>query len=56
MDLNDLRSLATVLIFLAFLGIAAWAWSSRRRADFDAAAQLPLVDDAAVPNHSGDKP
>jgi cytochrome c oxidase cbb3-type subunit IV len=55
MDLNDLRSLATVLVFAAFIGIAVWAWSGRRRADFDAAANLPLVDDAPVQTHPGEK-
>lgn len=49
MDLNDLRSVATVLVFLAFVAIAAWAWSSRRKSDFDAAAQLPFADDASGP-------
>ena len=45
MDLNDLRSVATVVLLLAFLAITAWAWSARRKGDFDAAARLPLVDE-----------
>jgi cytochrome c oxidase cbb3-type subunit 4 len=44
MDLNDIRSAVTVLSLLVFLGIVAWAWSSRRRAGFDAAARLPFED------------
>ena len=45
MDLNTIRAGITVVAFIAFLGIVAWAWSSRRRADFDAAARLPLEED-----------
>jgi cytochrome c oxidase cbb3-type subunit 4 len=35
----------TVVLMLLLAGIYAWAWSSRRRAGFDAAARLPLEDD-----------
>ena len=45
MDVNDLRSLITVVSFLLFIGIVCWAWSGKRRADFEAAARLPLEDD-----------
>ena len=43
---------ATVLTFLAFLGIVAWAWSRRRATAFEAAANAPfaLPDDAAAPS------
>ncbi|MBE7418570.1 MAG: CcoQ/FixQ family Cbb3-type cytochrome c oxidase assembly chaperone [Ideonella sp.] len=44
MNINDIRSAITVLSLLVFLGIVAWAWSSRRRAAFAEAAQLPFVD------------
>jgi cytochrome c oxidase cbb3-type subunit 4 len=46
MDLNDIRSAVTVLSLLVFLGIVVWTWSSRRRAEFDAAARLPFADGA----------
>ena len=42
MDLNDLRSAITLLTFIAFAGITAWAWNSHRRAAFDEAARLPF--------------
>ncbi len=42
MDINVLRSIVTVVTFVAFIGIVVWAWSSRNRADFDEAAQLPF--------------
>lgn len=44
MDINDLRSLGTVLAFLAFVGIIAWAWSGKRKEAYDEAARLPLED------------
>jgi cytochrome c oxidase cbb3-type subunit 4 len=48
MDINTLRAGVTVAALITFLAIVAWAWSSRRRADFDAAARLPLDEDDDV--------
>ena len=45
MDINDLRTLITALSFVVFAGIVYWAYSSRQRARFDEAANLPFVDD-----------
>jgi len=45
MDVNDVRALLTAVIFFAFIGIWVWAWSSRRKADFEASAALPLEED-----------
>ena len=45
MDINDLRSIVTVLSFITFLAIVAWAYSGRRKSAFDEAANLPLEDD-----------
>ncbi len=45
MDLNDFRIIVTVVGFLCFIGIAAWAWSKHAKAGFDEAARLPLTDD-----------
>ena len=55
MDINDLRSIVTVLAFAAFIGIVWWAFSDRRKAGYEEAALLPLDDDSefvpqAVPN------
>jgi len=44
-DINDFRSLYTVLMFVIFIGIWIWAWSSKRKADFDEAANLPFTED-----------
>jgi cytochrome c oxidase cbb3-type subunit 4 len=46
MDINDLRSILTVLAFLAFMGILWWAYSDRRAATYEEAAMLPLDDDS----------
>ena len=46
MDINDLRSLFTVLAFVAFIGIVWWAYSDRRKQTYDEAAMLPLDDDS----------
>lgn len=45
MDINDVRSAVTVICFLTFLGIIAWAWSKRNKQEFDEAANLPFQDD-----------
>jgi cytochrome c oxidase cbb3-type subunit IV len=45
MDINDLRSIVTVVSMLTFVGIVIWAWSKRNQADFEEAARLPLHDD-----------
>jgi len=45
MDLNDLRSITTVISLLTFVGIVAWAWSKRNQSGFDEAAQLPFTED-----------
>jgi cytochrome c oxidase cbb3-type subunit 4 len=55
MDLNDIRIGITVLAMLSFLGIVAWAWSSRRKADFEAAARLPLEEDGATEDSRGER-
>lgn len=45
MDANDLRVIITVVLFLSFLGIVFWAYSSRQKSRFDEAANLPFADD-----------
>ena len=49
MDAGILRGLFTAFMFIAFIGIFLWAWSSRRKQDFDEAANLPLEDDKEIP-------
>ncbi|WP_439135285.1 cbb3-type cytochrome oxidase subunit 3 [Pseudomaricurvus sp.] len=45
MDINDFRSLSTVLVFIAFIGVCWWAFSPSRKKKFDDAANLPFSDD-----------
>ena len=47
MDVHLMRSVITAVLFVLFIGIVWWAWSKGRRADFEAAARLPLDDDLA---------
>ena len=45
MDIDLVRALITLISFLAFLAIVAWAWSGRRAKRFDEAANLPFADE-----------
>lgn len=46
MDAGIWRGIFTAVMLLLFIGICFWAFSSRRKADFDEAAQLPLEADS----------
>ncbi|KPK51517.1 MAG: hypothetical protein AMJ59_27900 [Gammaproteobacteria bacterium SG8_31] len=50
MDLPTLRGLFTLVLMVAFVAIVIWAWSGKRRKDFDEAARLPLEDDPSSPD------
>jgi cytochrome c oxidase cbb3-type subunit 4 len=39
------HSVWTVVLVILFIGIVAWAFSAKRKADFDAAARLPLDEE-----------
>lgn len=45
MDINDLRSIMTVLSFAAFLCIVWWAYGKGSKHRFDDAANLPFAED-----------
>jgi len=53
MDINDLRSLVTVLGFLCFLGICAWAYSGPAKGGFEEAARLPFSEDDGPADKAG---
>ena len=44
MDINDLRSLATVFCLFAIIAVTYWAYAPSRKAYFEKAAQLPFDD------------
>ena len=46
MDAGLLHGLWTAAMIAIFAAIVAWAWSGRRKRDFDEAARLPLEEEA----------
>jgi len=47
LNLEVLSSAVTVLWLLAFIALWVWAWSGRRRKEFEAAARLPFDEPEA---------
>ncbi|MCB1841770.1 MAG: cbb3-type cytochrome c oxidase subunit 3 [Halioglobus sp.] len=45
MDINDLRGISTVFMMIAFIGVCIWAYSKKRKQEFDDAANLPFADE-----------
>jgi len=50
MDINDIRGLLTAVLLFSFVALWIWAWSKRRKAEFDVQAALPLEEDRCVSN------
>ena len=44
-----LSGIITAILLVLFVAGWAWAWSPRRRKDFDEAARLPLDDEEGGP-------
>jgi cytochrome c oxidase cbb3-type subunit 4 len=55
MDINDLRTIMTVVAFLTFIGIIVWAYSGRRKNSFDEAARMALDDDQPIDRNRSPK-
>lgn len=53
MDMEWMRSAMTVVAFATFIGIVMWAWGSRKKDDFEAAARSVLVEDDSGPYKAG---
>lgn len=49
MDITDLRSLSTVLCFIALIGVFYWTYHPKRKNVYDEASQLPFGDDEHMP-------
>ena len=47
---SDLRSVVTIVSMMTFIGIVLWAYSARRKNDFDEAARLPFADENEINN------
>ncbi|MFL9813196.1 cbb3-type cytochrome c oxidase subunit 3 [Stutzerimonas sp. VN223-3] len=48
MEIGTLRGLGTILVFVAFIGLVLWAYSSKRKKSFDEAANLPFADETDI--------
>jgi cytochrome c oxidase cbb3-type subunit 4 len=53
MDINELRSLVTLIGFLLFVGLMAWTWRPSGREAHEAAALLPFAEADARPLPAG---
>lgn len=45
MDYGTLQGIITIIVMLVFVGIFAWAYSSRQKKRFDEAANLVFSDE-----------
>ena len=45
MDDNLIQVIWTLVVLVLFVGIVIWAWSSKRKQDFDEAANMPFDED-----------
>ena len=43
--LESFHSWWTLALLIIFIGIVLWAWSGKRKEDFEEAANLPFEDD-----------
>lgn len=46
-----IRGLGTVVVMVAFVGLALWVFSGRRKKEFDEATLLPFADDPEAIKH-----
>lgn len=53
-SLETLRGISTVLALIAFIAICLWAYSSKRRDEFEQAANLPFADELTSANSAKD--
>jgi cytochrome c oxidase cbb3-type subunit 4 len=54
MDINDLRGIATIFTTVAFLAVVVWAYSGKRKSQFDDAANAPFADEGGVDAENGE--
>jgi len=53
MNAPNLSGLVTLVLLIAFIAAWVWAWSSKRKPHFDAAARLPLDDESDTTARTG---
>ena len=44
-DIGTIRGIGTAVVFIAFVAVVLWAYSSKRKSSFDEAANLPFADE-----------
>ncbi len=49
MEYSTIHSIFTVILFVAFIGFVVWAYSKKRKTDFDQAANLVFDDEQKAP-------
>jgi cytochrome c oxidase cbb3-type subunit 4 len=45
MDSSLILTIWTLVVMVLFVGIVIWAWSSKRKKDFNEAANIPFHED-----------
>ncbi len=50
MSAGLINGIVTALLLALFIGLVLWAWSGKRKADFERAARLPLEDHKSPPH------
>jgi cytochrome c oxidase cbb3-type subunit 4 len=56
MDIGTVRGLITLVLMLAFIALVFWAYSKRRKADFEELARMPLEDDPQTKDQGSKTP
>jgi len=49
MDFGTLEGIWTLAVLIAFVAIVIWAWSGKRKRDFEEAGRIPMDDDSNPP-------
>jgi len=55
-DINLFRGIYTVVLFATFIGLWIWAWSGKRKKEFDEAANIPFMEDQPLPPVKSNQP
>jgi cytochrome c oxidase cbb3-type subunit 4 len=55
-EIGTVRGLVTLALLIAFVALVIWAWSKRRKADFDKLARMPLEDDPPAKDQGSKTP
>jgi cytochrome c oxidase cbb3-type subunit 4 len=48
MDAGTIRGIGTLILFVSFVVLCAWAWAPAQRRRFDEASRLPFLGDDEV--------